>query len=161
MTPDFSGKLPGRGAWLTPSRSALDTALARGAFSRAFKTTIKAPDELAAMVEAGLAKSALSALGLGRRVGEVVVGFEKTRAALKSKSLAALIAARDGAADGRMKLRSLAKEMPVVEIFDQAELSAALGREHVIHAALEKGAAADRFLRAAHRLEGFRTLKDV
>lgn len=156
VAPDFTGKLPGRGAWVTASRPALDAALKKGAFARAFKTGAKAPDGLADMVEAGLLKLALSALGMARKTGDVLIGFDQVKAALKEKNIAALIAASDGAEDGRRKLKALAKDAALIEAFDGRELSAALGRDGVVHAALKAGAGAARFLRAARRLEGFR-----
>ena len=157
LAPDFSAKLPGRGAWLTPARSALDLALKKGAFARSFKTAVKAPDDLAARIEAGFAKAALSALGLARRAGDVVVGFEKVRASLTGKMSGVLINAADGGEDGRRKLAALAGDAAVIELFTEAELAAALGRdEPTVHAAIRSGPSAQRFLREARRLEGFR-----
>ncbi len=158
LAPDFSGKLPGRGAWLTPTRSALDAALKRGAFARSFKAPAPAPDDLPARVEAGLAKTALSALGLARKAGDVALGFEKVRAVLKSGDAAALVHAADAGADGKRKLAGLALDVEAVEIFSADELSAALGRDApAVHAVLKKGRPAEKFLREARRVNGFRS----
>lgn len=157
LAPDFSGKLPGRGAWLTPTRDALERALKKGAFARSFKAAAPAPDDLAQRVEAGLTKAALSALGLARKAGDAVLGFEKTRAALNAGDVAVLINACDGGADGKRKLAGLATRVDVVEVFTVDELSAALGRDApAVHVALKSGPAAQRFLREARRAEGFR-----
>ena len=155
VAPDFSGKLPGRGAWVRARRSAVEAAVKRRLFARAFKTPVQAPDNLAAMVEAGLVKAALSALGLARRAGAAVVGFEKTRAQLKTGCAGVLIAASDGAEDGNRKLVSLAGDAREIALFTRDELSAALGVD-AVHAAIEKGPAATRFLKAAARLEDYR-----
>ncbi len=158
LAPDFTGKLPGRGAWLTPSRPALETALKKGAFARSFKSGVKAPDDLAARIDAGLAKQALSALGLARRTGDAAVGFEKARAMLAEGAAGVLVNAADGGEDGRRKLKALAGDVPVVEAFAEAELAAALGRdEPTVHAAIRKGPAAQRFLKEARRLMLFRS----
>ena len=158
LAPDFSGKLPGRGAWIEASRSALATALKKGGFARSLKAAAPAADDLAARVEAGLAKATLSALGLARKTGDAVVGFEKVRTALKENSAAVLLNAVDGGPDGRRKLAGLAGETLVIELFTEAELSAALGRdEPTVHVALKTGPAATRFLREARKLEGFRS----
>ena len=157
VTPDFSGKLPGRGAWVTASYAAIEAAKKKGAFARSFKQAAKTPEDLAANVEASLAKKALSALGMARKVGDVVLGFDQVRASLKENKIAVLIAAMDGAEDGRKKLRALARELPVIEVFAERELSAALGRVGVVHVALKTGPAAVRYLREARRLEGFRS----
>ncbi len=160
VTPDFSGKLPGRGAWVSASADVLAAAVKQRAFARSFKSEAKVSDDLGARVEAGLAKAALSSLGLGRRSGDVVIGFEKVRAALKDGKVAVLISARDGAADGVRKLKALARGVAQIALFDARELSAALGGDHVIHAAVLGDAAARRFLRATARLEGFRAPTD-
>jgi len=157
VTPDFSGKLPGRGAWVTATREAIEMAVAKGAFARSFKSTAPAPDGLAAMVEAGIAKAAANALGLARRVGDAAAGFDQARQLLRENKAAALISASDGAEDGKRKLKALAKGAEVFSIFDCRELSAALGRDGVIHVALNRGPAAKRFIREARRLERFRT----
>lgn len=157
LAPDFSGKLPGRGAWLTASAAALDAALKKGAFARSLKAGVKTPDDLRERIEAGFARAALSALGLARRAGDVVIGFEKVRAALKAREAAVLVNAADGGADGRRKLEGLAGGAAIVELFAERELSAALGRdEPTVHAALKAGPAAVRFLKETRRLEGFR-----
>jgi predicted RNA-binding protein YlxR (DUF448 family)/ribosomal protein L30E len=157
LAPDFSGKLPGRGAWLTPSRAALEMALKKGGFARSFKAGVRTPDDLAARIETGFAKAALSALGLARKTGDVVTGFEKARAALAAKTAAVLVNAADGGEDGRRKLAHLAGDAAVIELFAEAELAAALGRdEPTVHVVVKAGPAAQRFLREARRLEGFR-----
>lgn len=104
-----------------------------------------------------MAKAALSALGLARRAGDAALGFEKVRAALKSGDIAVLIHARDGGDDGRRKLERLADGVDVVEVFSVDELSSALGRdEPAVHVGLKTGRSAERFLREARRIEGFR-----
>ena len=158
LAPDFTGKLPGRGAWLTPDKAALETALKKGAFARSFKTGVRAPEDMAARVEAGLAKQALSALGLARRTGDVATGFEKARAMLAEGSAGVLINAADGGEDGRRKLKAAAGDAAVVEVFAEAELAAALGRdEPTVHVVIREGPAAQRFLKEARRLRGFRS----
>lgn len=159
IAPDFTGTLPGRGAWVSANRAAVERARSKGAFARALKKGVGAPDDLADRVEAGLAKAALSALGLARKAGEATMGFEKVRAALKSGDVAALATASEAGEDGRSKLVRLARNAggpALVDLFTGGELSAALGRDGVVHVALKRGPAAARFLRAARRLEGFR-----
>ena len=84
------------------------------------------------------------------------VGFEQVRACLRSVAAAVLVAAADGAQDGRRKLRRLAPDLPVVTAFSRAELSAALGREGVVHVAVARGRLAERLLCYTQRLAGFR-----
>jgi ribosomal protein L7Ae-like RNA K-turn-binding protein len=93
---------------------------------------------------------------LARRAGQVAVGFEQVRASLRSTTAAVLVAAADGAEDGRGKLRRLAPDLPVITAFSKAELSAALGREGVVHVAVAPGRLAERLLCYTRRLAGFR-----
>lgn len=162
VTPDLGGKLPGRGAWVSSTREAVAAAAAKGLFSRAFKAEAHlaaglTPASLADIVEEGLAGRALAALGLARRAGEAVAGFEKLRIALKAGRIGVLVIASDAAADGADKLMRLAGSAPRVTAFASAALSHALGVDSVVYAGLATGPAAERFLREVERLSGFRT----
>jgi len=72
-----------------------------------------------------------------------------------------LIEAFDGAADGKRKLYAAAHRLEldcvVIESLTSAELGLALGRENVIHAAVQPGGLAERLIFDAQRLSGFRT----
>lgn len=130
--------------------------MSKGLFARAFKQAAAAPDSLVEDVEAGLEKRALDALGLARRTGEAVLGFDQVKEALTKGKAAILLSASDAADDGREKLSRLGKELFQHKGFTSAALSAAFGKDGVKHAALLKGAGADRFRREAARLEGLR-----
>jgi predicted RNA-binding protein YlxR (DUF448 family) len=157
IVPDVAEKLPGRGLWVTAERETITRAATKGLFARAAKSMVKAPDDLAARVEALLAARALSFLGLARRAGELILGFESVAAALRGeKGVGVLIAASDGAEDGRRKLERKRGDAPIVACFTSAEMGLALARENVIHAALNPGRLAVRFLDEALRLSNFR-----
>lgn len=161
VTPDFGERLPGRGAWVSATRKAVETAAAKGSFARAFRTAARLPAEMdagafAGEVEAGLLKRMQEAIGLARRQGALVAGFEKVKAAFKSGRGGVLITASEAGPDGVEKLGRLAAGAPIVRLLAGAELSAAIGEAGVVHAAALKGAAADRIAAAAARLEGFR-----
>lgn len=103
-----------------------------------------------------MAKRCLDHIGLARRAGQAVMGFAKVQAALAAGKAAVLVAAADGAAEGRGKLTALAPGLPLAERLTSAELGAAFGREHVVHAALAPGRLAEAFLADMARLGGFR-----
>lgn len=155
VTPDLSAKLPGRGAWVEASRAAIEKAAARGLFARAFRREARAPEGLADLVEAGLEKRALSAIGLARRAGAAAVGFDQAAAAARAGAVC-VISAADAADGGAEKLARAARAGRIVRAFSVASLSAALGKDGVRHIALSKGQPADRFLEEATRLSGFR-----
>lgn len=154
VTPDLAERLPGRGAWVSADRAALTKAIEKGLFARAFKGKAEAPRDLVDRVAMLLEKRALDALGLARREGLAVAGFDQVKAALSDGAAAVLISAADAADGGAEKLARLAGETPRLRAFDVAGLSAALGKEGVRHAAVAKGPAAERFLRDARRFAG-------
>ena len=159
IVPDLAGKLPGRGIWVGAERAALQTAVDKRLFARAARQAVTVPTDLVAQVESRLAESCLGLLGLARRAGEAVTGFDKVVEAIEGGKAALVLAARDGAADGRRKIAGKAGRfggLPVVALFDSGELSLALGRENVIHAALRPGGLATRFQQECARLAGFR-----
>lgn len=156
VVPDLAARLPGRGVWVTAERGALETAVRRNHFARAFRAPARVPDGLVAKVEEMLARRLIERLAMARKAGQAVVGFEKVRARLRSGGVGALVTAADAAADGRDKLRRLAPEAPRIEVLDSAELGLAFGRDFAIHAALDAGGIADRAIAEAGRLAGFR-----
>ncbi len=161
VVPDLAAKLPGRGVWLTAERALVERAVARKLFSRAFKAPAAAPGDLADRLEALLAGRLIDVIGLARKAGQAVTGFEKVRARLKEGAAGALVQASDGAADGKAKLARMAAGVPgevrVIEVLNSTELGLAFGRDFAIHAALDRGGFADRAVGEAARLSGLRS----
>lgn len=158
VVPDVAGRLPGRGMWLSAGADMVNTALERGLFSKAARRKLSAPADLAAMVERLLLARLIETIGLARRAGQALTGFEKVRAELKAGRGAVVLAASDGASDGREKIAALSGGCPVVAVLNAAELGAAFGRGNAVHAVLSSGRLADRLLVDAGRLAGFRDL---
>jgi predicted RNA-binding protein YlxR (DUF448 family) len=156
VTPDLAERLPGRGVWVRADRALLERAARRNLFSRGFRRPATVPPALVETVESGLARRLIEALGLVNKAGLVTLGYEKVRAKLKAGPVAALVEASDGSAPQRAKLRPLAAEAVIVDALDSAELGLAFGREFVIHAAVDRGEAAQLVLREARRLAGLR-----
>lgn len=156
VVPDVAGKLPGRGIWVTAAAEPLGRAVDKRLFQRAARRQVTVDADLPVTVERLLAQRCLDLLGLARRAGQLVAGFEKVRAFVIAGKAAALVTARDGAPGGRTKLKALAGALPTVALFDVSELSLALGRQNVVHAALAPGGLAERFLAETMRLGGFR-----
>lgn len=165
VVPDLKEKLPGRGLWVTADRELLAQAAAKNAFAKAARQSAKVPADLVERV-AELAKREVAELiGLARKSGQLRAGFEKVQIALQGGRVRVLIAARDGAEDGRGKLARLASSVASVsgrsgvEIcapLTAAELAQALGREHAVHAAIAESGIAERIIVACRRLAGLR-----
>jgi predicted RNA-binding protein YlxR (DUF448 family) len=164
VTPDLAARLPGRGAWVTANRAAVDQAVKKGAFARAFKAQAKAPADLSNRIDALQARRVLDMLGLAKRSGDLILGFDQVRDAVRTSRPACLIEASDGSRDGRGKLLGLARaihadqgrEVPVVGCFSADEMGMALGRGRVIHACLQQGRFAQAWMGELARLAGFR-----
>ena len=82
IVPDIKRRLPGRGVWLTATRNALGTAIARKAFARAFKREVKIASDLIATTERLLEQAALEALAICHKAGKVAIGFGNVDGAL-------------------------------------------------------------------------------
>ena len=152
VTPDLKERLPGRGLWVTATREALDQAVARHAFSKAAKQSVKVAPDLADRVVELARREVAELLGLARKSGQLVAGFEKVDAALRAGKVRVLVAASDGAEDGRGKLARIAGSgVEVCAPLTAAELAQALGREHAVHAAIKSGGIAEKTIIASRR----------
>ena len=170
VVPDLKRKLPGRGLWLSASRSAVETAVRRRVFAKGFKCNVQVPPDLADQTDALLLRSLVDALAMAGKAGQVVAGFTKVESALAAGQAVALIHAADGAPDGIRKLNALARSdggsatcsraLPVVRFLTSTDLDLALGRTNVIHAALLEGAAGKTFLSRSQLLVQYRLADD-
>ena len=158
--PDVAAVLPGRGLWLSAERDVVHTACAGNLFAKGFRAAVSVDADLADRVEALVTARCLDLLGLARRAGVLAAGFEKARAMLAAGGAGVFVVASDAAADGRRKLEGLDREVSVVALFSAAELARALGREHVVHVAVESGRLATRIIVESGRLAGFRRCLD-
>lgn len=156
VVPDVMGVLPGRGIWISSDRASVETATAKGLFARAARRQVKTDPRIADIVEAQLLRRCLDLIGLARRSGGAVAGFEKVRAFLAKESAGLLLAAADGADDGRGKMERLGHGVAVASALDRQELGQAFGREQVVHAVVASGKIAEQLEAASRRLSGFR-----
>ncbi len=161
IVPDIARKLPGRGAWISANRAALDYAIERRLFARAFHgkgmVDLKLPD----LVERLLLKSALDALSMANKAGQVVTGYEKVKAAFATGKVSVLLDAKDAASDGTRKLTAALEsgnfdEPARIKLFSGEQLDLALGRPNVVHAALLGHPASRVFLAHCLRYERWR-----
>ena len=119
---------------------------------------------LVADTERLLERSALDALAIAGKAGQVSGGFSKVEAALREDDVKALIHAADAGDDGRRKLDAALRrktpgklrEIAIIDIFTGEQLDLALNRPNVVHAALLAGPGSETFLARAARLKRFR-----
>ena len=168
IVPDLGNELPGRGAWVSANAKALKKAIDKGLLKKALEADV--PGDLQALVEALLVKRTLGLIGMARKAGLAVAGFERVKEALDAHEIgrarvAAVLEASDGAADGRRsvtaKAKAVAGDAVVCGLFTSEELSMALGASNVIHACLLSagtGGLHARFLQEIGRTAGFRAM---
>ena len=165
VAPDVRARAPGRGAWISVGRTKLDEAVANGklkaALARAFKTgEVAIPPDLGERTEQALRQAALDRLGIEARAGNLLSGSERVEAAARSGKVHLLIHAADAGEDGRKRLDQAWRAGgggPQGVIFPEPRpiLSIALGRENVVHVALNEPAAAARVMDALSRWRDF------
>jgi uncharacterized protein len=161
---DLARKLPGRGVWITADRESVDAAVRKGAFSRSLKRKLAVPSDLADQVQSQLARHAIQLLSIANKAGLLVTGFDKVTAVIELGQASILLHGKDAASGGRQKLdsklnavcRAAGKAATIIDCFTIDELSLAIGRPNVVHAALKAGGATDRFLESTARLTQYR-----
>ncbi len=158
VAPDVRAKAPGRGAWIGVDRAAMETAIAKGklkgALNRAFKeTSITVPEGLAAFTESALERATLERLGLEARASTLLTGSDRIAEAARGGKVVLLLHARDAAEDGSRKLDQAWRvgtdqegtgQSGLVLAASREQLSAALGRDNVVHIAITDAKAAAR-----------------
>jgi hypothetical protein len=161
LVPDLNADLPGRGMWLSVSRDVLEMARDKGGlarvFARAARGPVSVPPDLPAVLEAALVRRIGELLGLTRRAGQAIAGFEKAREWLRTGRARLVLEASDGSLGERARfLSGTAGSVPVVAPLPAAALGRVFGRDHVVHVAIAPGRLAERLQLEAERLAGLR-----
>ena len=86
--------------------------------------------------------AASTCLGLARRAGGLVIGFDQVADWLRQGRCALVLAAADGSSDGRRRIEALAGDIPVMDPFTRNELGSAVGRDEVVHMGVAKSSLA-------------------
>lgn len=166
VVPDLKRKLPGRGCWVSISRSAIDKAVSKKLFARALKADVKADPELGAAVDRLLASDLAGMMSLARKAGQFVTGAMKVENAVRGGQAIAVFHSKDAAADGVRKIDQARKawylgtdaeaEIPAFLPFAGAEMDALMGENAFIHAAALAGQAGEGVVKRANLLERYR-----
>ena len=145
--------------WVSADRGALAQALARKQFARAARAPVGVAADLVEQVEAMLLRRCLDLVGLARRAGALVAGFDQVAEALRLRRCALVLTARDGAAEAvggsrrwRVKCRCWIHSAA-------RELGGAVGRDEIVHVGIAEGGLAQQLLKelgAAARLSRVR-----
>lgn len=165
IVPDVARRLPGRGVWVTAERGHVAEAVKRKAFAKSLKRQVSVPPDLPDVVERLLVKRAMDALSLANKAGLVITGFSRIEAAIAAGTVAALLHGQEAAADGAGKLdrrfravcKQIGKPASIIQELTVDQMSLALGRSNVVHAALSAGGATTNFLNEVGRVTRYRS----
>jgi len=169
VLPDIHARAPGRGAWIGVDRPTLENALAKGklkgALARSFKgAPLTIPEDLAERIEQGLVRALADRLGLELKSGRLLMGSDRIAQNAREGRVTWLAHAADAREDGSRKLDQAWRVGNMTEgsgqkgvrlPLDRAALSVALGRDNVVHLALNDRGAADRVASQLQRLLHF------
>ncbi len=164
IVPDLARRLPGRGVWVGATHRDVAAAVRQKAFARSLKRSVLVPDDLAPRVESLIKRRLADAISLARKAGLLVAGFAKVEELIGLGQAVLLVHAADAAGDGVAKLdrkfRALrgpgAEAEAIVRELTSEELSLAIGRSNVVHAAASGGGACRRIAYEASRLRHYR-----
>jgi predicted RNA-binding protein YlxR (DUF448 family)/ribosomal protein L30E len=155
IVPDLAERLPGRGIWLSAARDVVQPGRARGAFAKAARGPVVVPQDLPEMLQAALVRRIGELLGLARRAGQAIAGFEKAREWLRGGRAGLVLQASDGSPEERRRFLSGASDaLPVHAPLNAATLGAVFGRDHAVHVVIAPGTLADRIGVECTRLAG-------
>jgi predicted RNA-binding protein YlxR (DUF448 family) len=165
LVPDLAARLPGRGIWLSASGDVLEPSRAGEdvrrqlvrAFARAARGPVTVPSDLPVLLEAALVRRIGDMLGLARRAGQAIAGFEKAREWVKTGRARLVLQASDGSRAERERFLSGADaSIMVLDPLPGAMLGRLFGRDYAVHVAVAPGRLADSLLVEAGRLAGLR-----
>lgn len=180
LVPDLTARLPGRGIWLSACRDVLDSpALQQDgrqrekqadanqrsvgqrhlgrAFARAARGPVSVPSDLSVMLQAALVRRIGECLGLARRAGQAVAGYEKAREALRTGRYRLVLQASDGSEAERSRfLSGFGSKLTIVDPLPGAALGRVFGRDYVVHVAVAPGKLAESLVVEAGRLAGLK-----
>jgi predicted RNA-binding protein YlxR (DUF448 family)/ribosomal protein L7Ae-like RNA K-turn-binding protein len=175
IVPDLAARLPGRGIWLSASRDVIEFGgaqeerrqkdkqgdgtqrhLAR-AFARAARGPVTLPPDLSVLLQTALVRRIGDCLGLARRAGQAVAGFEKAREALRTGRYRLVLQASDGSEAERSRfLSGFGPDLTIIDPLSGEALGRVFGRDYVVHVAVAPGKLAESLVVEAGRLAGIR-----
>jgi len=191
IVPDLAARLPGRGIWLSASKDVLELPDAQEnrqqdggrtkdkqgnvsrrlsgqrhlerAFARAARGPVTVPPDLSVLLQAALVRRIGECLGLSRRAGQAVAGYEKAREALRTGRYRLVLQASDGSQAERERFLSgfgpeskLGAGLTIIDPLPSETLGRVFGRDHVVHVAIATGKLAESLVIEAGRLAGLK-----
>jgi hypothetical protein len=180
IVPDLAARLPGRGIWLSASADVLKLGRAHEArrpeggqprekqgdvttrnlvraFARAARGPVSVPPDLSDLLQTALVRRIGDCLGLARRAGQAVAGYEKAREALRTGRYRLVLQASDGSMAERSRfLSGFGPDLMIIDPLPREALGRVFGRDYVVHVAVAPGKLAESLVVEAGRLAGLK-----
>jgi predicted RNA-binding protein YlxR (DUF448 family) len=180
IVPDLAARLPGRGIWLSASRNVLESSGSQDdprreggrqqekqgdgryrhlvrAFARAARGPVSVPSDLSVLLQTALVRRIGDCLGLARRAGQAVAGYEKAREALRTGRYRLVLQASDGSEAERSRfLSGFGPDLTIIDPLPGEALGRVFGRDYVVHVAVAPGKLAESLVVEAGRLAGLK-----
>ena len=152
ITFDVAEKLPGHGFWLKADKEILNQAITKRIFYKAAKGTVKIPEDLETQVQSALLNRCLSLLGLCRKAGLLVYGYEAVKKALTTGTIAAVFEASDASKREENKLFHADTPFPIWRILSREQQGQIAGESEIVHLALLNGTLSQQANSIAHKI---------
>jgi hypothetical protein len=152
LVPDLKERLPGRGLWLSAERDIVKTAISKRLFAKAARAAVTVPADLLEQLERLLVRGCQERLGLARRAGQAVSGYEKALAQVQKGKAALVIVAGDAGANVRQS--GLGTVLRCALTAD--ELGGVFDRARAVYIALARGPLTERIRVELMRLAAIR-----
>jgi len=156
---DVAEKLPGHGMWLRADASLLEQAMDKHIFYKAAHGTVKIPTDLDKQVESSLSRQCRNLLGLCRKAGLLIFGYEAVKKAVAQRETIAVFEAVDASERGQSKVLRPDDSFPIYSVLNRSELGQVAGLDEVVHVALLPGKLSDETMGIAHKIALFKGLK--
>tara|TARA_Y100001960_G_scaffold328044_1_gene415851 strand:- start:935 stop:1456 length:522 start_codon:yes stop_codon:yes gene_type:complete len=154
--PDLNERLPGRGLWLTADYRLINKASVKNLFAKKTRKHVHIDYDIPELLVKLMVRRCIHNLGLAKRAGHVLIGFDELKRALAQYKEGYVFSARDGGFSNRKKLFLLAKNIPILDSLTATEIGTAFGRNRVVHAFISSGGIGDSLFRDMGRLAGLR-----
>ena len=151
---DLQEKLADDAIWVEASRTLIFEAICDGRFARSVfevfgqKINFEMVDDFLPGIEKVLLSRCLGRLGLAKKAGQFVTGFERVNESLGKNNQSIFFLASDASHNARKKIQKNTEArqgLNVIEVLSGNELGSAVGRERVVFALLKKTFAGEAF----------------
>jgi uncharacterized protein len=127
------------------------------AFARAARGPVLVPPDLSVLLQTALVRRIGEYLGLARRAGQAVAGYEKAREALRTGRYRLVLQASDGSEAERSRfLSGFGPDLTIIDPLPGDALGRVFGRDYVVHVAIAPGKLAESLVVEAGRLAGLK-----